>query len=100
LLHITRTAASIRDLGSTNGTLVNGIRVVGERKLMDGDQVQVGPLVFEARLEESILISYTAPTVLPAEMRNESNPAEPANALLSFGISPGKITVTTARRGR
>jgi diguanylate cyclase (GGDEF)-like protein len=42
---------SIRDLGSRNGTLVNGERVVGERSLQEGDQVQVGPLVFQICLE-------------------------------------------------
>ena len=37
----------IRDLGSTNGTLINGVRVIGERRLESGDQVQVGPLVLQ-----------------------------------------------------
>ena len=50
-LQVTRDAASIRDLGSRNGTLINGERVVGERGLINGDQLQIGPLVFEVRLE-------------------------------------------------
>jgi pSer/pThr/pTyr-binding forkhead associated (FHA) protein len=50
-LLVTRDAASIRDLGSRNGTLINGERVVGERGLINGDQLQIGPLVFEVRLE-------------------------------------------------
>jgi pSer/pThr/pTyr-binding forkhead associated (FHA) protein len=48
-LRVTPDGASIRDLGSRNGTLVNGRLVVGERLLLHGDQVQVGPLVFEVR---------------------------------------------------
>jgi len=38
------------DLGSTNGTKVNGIRIQGERMLNDGDIVSVGNthLRFEA----------------------------------------------------
>jgi pSer/pThr/pTyr-binding forkhead associated (FHA) protein len=32
----------VRDLGSTNGTLVNGERVEGERKLKPGDRIEVG----------------------------------------------------------
>jgi pSer/pThr/pTyr-binding forkhead associated (FHA) protein len=44
-------SASIRDLGSRNGTLINGERVMGERELTNGDQLQIGPLVFEVRLE-------------------------------------------------
>jgi transcriptional regulator with XRE-family HTH domain len=60
-LHITRTAAQIRDLGSTNGTLLNGARVVGERKLCDRDQLQVGPLVFEVRFDKYLTGLITAP---------------------------------------
>ncbi len=32
----------VEDLGSTNGTMVNGERVAGLRALVDGDQIQVG----------------------------------------------------------
>lgn len=47
ILRIDEAAVHVRDLGSTNGTLVNGVRVVGERTLEPGDQLQVGPLVLE-----------------------------------------------------
>jgi len=43
---------SVRDLGSRNGTLVNGMRVVAELPLKVGDQLQVGPLVFVVCLDE------------------------------------------------
>jgi pSer/pThr/pTyr-binding forkhead associated (FHA) protein len=33
---------AIRDLGSTNGTLVNGDRVFGDRALRDGDEIMLG----------------------------------------------------------
>jgi predicted component of type VI protein secretion system len=42
----------LRDLGSTNGTLVNGTRVMGERNLVHGDRIQIGPLVFEIAVED------------------------------------------------
>lgn len=32
----------VEDLGSTNGTRVNGVRVVGAHKLEDGDRIQLG----------------------------------------------------------
>lgn len=32
----------VRDLGSTNGTLVNGAKIVGERVLDPGDRIEVG----------------------------------------------------------
>src|SRR2546425_5329026 len=37
----------IVDLGSTNGTLVNGVRISGETRLSPGDLVQVGEEVLE-----------------------------------------------------
>src|SRR5437870_4739332 len=38
---------SIRDLGSANGTLVNGSRILDEFSLKDGDTLQVGPVVLQ-----------------------------------------------------
>ncbi len=46
--------ATIRDLGSRNGTMVNGERITGERELRTGDKVRVGPLEFEVQLSTSI----------------------------------------------
>jgi pSer/pThr/pTyr-binding forkhead associated (FHA) protein len=51
LLRVTADAVFVRDLGSRNGTLVNGTLVETERQLHHGDQVQIGPLVFEVQLE-------------------------------------------------
>src|SRR5262249_36296519 len=51
LLRVGPKGAFIRDLNSRNGTLVNGKRVLEELRLVHGDQVQVGPLVFEVRLD-------------------------------------------------
>lgn len=41
----------VTDLGSTNGTMVNGIRIVGEHRLKDGDIVSFGST--HVRFEES-----------------------------------------------
>jgi pSer/pThr/pTyr-binding forkhead associated (FHA) protein len=65
-LLVTSEAASIRDLGSRNGTLINGERVVGERDLADGDEIQIGPLVFEVKLERQPT-RQPAPASLPDE---------------------------------
>jgi pSer/pThr/pTyr-binding forkhead associated (FHA) protein len=51
LLRVGNGAALLRDLGSTNGTLVNGRRVTSERILLDGDTLQLGPLVLQVVLE-------------------------------------------------
>jgi pSer/pThr/pTyr-binding forkhead associated (FHA) protein len=50
LLRVTPTGAYLRDLGSRNGTLINGVLLSEELQLQTGDQVQLGPLVFEVRL--------------------------------------------------
>ncbi len=52
LLRVTSDEVLIRDLGSANGTLVNGTRVIGERKLEAGDRLELGPFVLEVVLSE------------------------------------------------
>ncbi len=50
---ITTTASEVivRDLESLNGTYVNGERVASEAVLRCGDQLRIGPLVFEVVIE-------------------------------------------------
>ena len=55
LLQITEEYALIRDLGSCNGTLVNGQLVEGEHKLCHGDTLQIGPLVLEVLLDAELV---------------------------------------------
>lgn len=43
----------VRDLGSTNGTFVNGIRVTDECVVRRGDLIQFAQIVFRATLEDS-----------------------------------------------
>ena len=60
----------VRDLGSRNGTYVNGGRIVGERVLHPGDEILLGRLrlLFRgpARGQETAAIAQ-APTVTPRE---------------------------------
>ena len=44
----------VRDLKSRNGTFVNGEPVVGEAVLLAGDTLKVGPIEFEALIEQSV----------------------------------------------
>jgi pSer/pThr/pTyr-binding forkhead associated (FHA) protein len=99
LLRITAEGAYLRDLSSRNGTLINGERFVEERRLLHGDQVQVGPLVFEVLLEESAEPPTSAParpaadtasalkTVDTAEMKAMGNPP-PATPEEAGGQAP------------
>ena len=49
-VRVTPTAYVVVDLGSTNGTMVNGVKIAGEQRLRDGDIISVGSthLRFEA----------------------------------------------------
>jgi len=62
---LTVTADSIRveDLGSTNGTLLNGRRIEGEVQISQGDLLEVGPLAFALRVGEP---EAAQPTPQPA----------------------------------
>ena len=41
----------VRDLGSRNGTYLNGQKVNGETPVQAGDYLQVGPLVFQLQID-------------------------------------------------
>src|SRR5689334_1672896 len=52
LLRVRRDGAELSDLGSRNGTLINGRLCQTEQSLSDGDQIQIGPVTFEVKLEQ------------------------------------------------
>jgi pSer/pThr/pTyr-binding forkhead associated (FHA) protein len=74
-LLVTSETASIRDLGSRNGTLINGERVMGARDLADGDQIQIGPLVFEVKLEHQA-VPRSAPAMPPVPDDPDASPVD------------------------
>ncbi len=47
----TEKAVGVRDLKSRNGTLVNGVKITGDKRLRNGDKLEVGPLKFEVVIE-------------------------------------------------
>ncbi len=51
ILRLQEGVLKIEDLGSLNGTYVNGDRVLGSRDLHPGDRVEVGPVVFAVEYE-------------------------------------------------
>ena len=48
----------IRDLGATNATRVNDVRIAGETTLADGDQVTVGESILKFISQDSVEASY------------------------------------------
>jgi pSer/pThr/pTyr-binding forkhead associated (FHA) protein len=75
----------IRDLGSKNGTFVNGHRIgggegAGETILMDGDSVRIGEIILEIVLDCSVRGVHSAsetaaaPSALSAHWGSEATP--------------------------
>lgn len=64
----------VTDLGSTNGTFVNGVRITERCLVKDGDLIQFAEVVFRARIDEQ---PYSIQTIL-----NDST--DRALALLQF----------------
>jgi len=69
---------SIEDLGSRNGTWVNGVRLEGKRALADGDLIRAGELLAVYRCE-----AVPAPCPAPAEFLGISGAAVGARGLIA-----------------
>ncbi|MFM8584271.1 MAG: FHA domain-containing protein, partial [Planctomycetaceae bacterium] len=74
----------LRDLGSTNGTFLNGERLKGQAVLKAGDKVVVGKLAFEVSIQ---LSPATAPVAEPEAPDNTAVVDEAAQnaATIEFG---------------
>jgi pSer/pThr/pTyr-binding forkhead associated (FHA) protein len=57
--------AIVEDLGSTNGTYVNGQPIYGSRELKPGDQVRFGVTVVELRTREAVATRPSAARQVP-----------------------------------
>ncbi|MFH5804269.1 FHA domain-containing protein [Alienimonas sp. DA493] len=85
VFHMDDYTVRLRDLGSTNGTLVNGERLSGERTLAAGDRVTVGKLTFEVDLKE-VADEQEAAEVVPSE--EMSLPADGADTSYELPVNP------------
>jgi adenylate cyclase len=82
----------LRDLGSLNGTYINGERVQGEKQLRNGDDIALGTT--RARFEDAAGATTTGATATvpqgPASVANSPGwqPAAPAAAPRPYAASP------------
>ena len=74
--------ATIRDFGSTNGTMLNNEPITGDRPIANGDLVKVGPIEF--RVDMELAPAPVRRTPSPRSMPSEADDATAA-ALLSLG---------------
>lgn len=84
-------SVAVRDLGSRNGTLVNGKAVTESCPLKDRDLVQVGNLTFAVSIQGASVVTAKAPTiegVVPTTAKTAPGTA-PAAAKKSSGSSVG-----------
>jgi FHA domain len=86
----------VEDLGSSNGTYVNGERIWGPVELGAGDEVQVGATVVGVRKA-----ALTRPMPRPAPRRLAPHPHEPGNlpALAAVFLGPLSILLVFLSAG-
>ena len=53
VLLVEESTVVVRDLGSRNGTFVNGQRITAESELKSGDELKIGPLEFQVIMREA-----------------------------------------------
>jgi pSer/pThr/pTyr-binding forkhead associated (FHA) protein len=80
--------AFVRDFDSTNGTFVNNEQVKGEIELHNGDQLKMGPLLFEVRLEASAPVNRPTPPP-PTKPVTKTAPAGKTNTPVPANASKG-----------
>jgi pSer/pThr/pTyr-binding forkhead associated (FHA) protein len=91
---------SLRDLNSSNGTYVNGTRVMAETELADGDRITIGESELHVRIlpppdlsSETIRVPVAAPprvaAVTGAAAAAPLDPSEPAEPKTKVGPPPG-----------
>lgn len=89
--------AVVEDLGSTNGTFVNGQQIEGPRALRPGDQIRVGLTVLELRTAQDVQRQPSAVLPIPQvtalsqgilEPMPEQAPAPAAAAAPAPGAAP------------
>jgi pSer/pThr/pTyr-binding forkhead associated (FHA) protein len=71
--------ALVEDLGSTNGTYLNGQPIEGERTLRPGDRLRVGLTIFELRTAADVQRQPSAVIPVPQVTKLSTDVLEPAS---------------------
>ena len=76
VIHVGPCVIAVQDLGSKNGTWVNGEQVRGHRFLQSGDRLAVGPLEFEIQVNAA---QGGDPELEPEEAQGTETPTKSPN---------------------
>ena len=76
---------TLQDLGSTNGTFVNGQRFTGTVALKNGDRVQLGGSVIEVRMASEAPAVAPVPAEPAVSRQSRTNSIEVENLVRQFG---------------
>jgi ABC-2 type transport system ATP-binding protein len=80
------TRAAIADLGSTNGTYVNGTLVGGAKELQNGDRIQAGNTLLEVVKPGAAATMIRRAPPIAVEAFAEAAPAGPTNSIVAEGL--------------
>nr|MBC8361227.1 FHA domain-containing protein [Candidatus Desulfatibia profunda] len=80
----------IEDLGSVNGTWVNGVEIKAKTRLTPGDKVQIGWTMIDVRMQPapSLSVSVSVPDPAPDFPAVVREPAEPMASTPDPGAAP------------
>jgi len=86
----------LRDLGSTNGTLVNGQKIRGQVELNAGDRVKIGKLEMEVVIRAGVrqAVPAAAGADVPAVPIDNPTPPPGAEPQLASDTDTGQISAT------
>ena len=96
-------AIRLRDLGSTNGTLVNGTNLRGEVILKSGDRISIGKLDLEVVIRQATVKASSRPSVAPpsipeaasprstVELSTASEETETSYEMATYAQTPGEM---------
>ena len=76
----------VRDLGSSNGTKVNGERILAPTAINTDDLIQIGPVVLRVLCDKASSLADTDPSDAPTGLTPVASPESPATGASDSGF--------------
>ncbi|MFO0881638.1 MAG: FHA domain-containing protein [Gemmataceae bacterium] len=88
VLRISSSSVQIDDLASRNGTLVNGSLIGRDHPLVDGDELQLGPVLFQVSVAEPSSIEFQTPPAATIRDTDSNGDDIPLDSTLLNPLAP------------